>query len=162
MVVHFPIALLLISALFDLLGVVLRKTPLHLVGFWTLLIGGIGLLVSLASGEEASGPAIVLGMGALVQQHKLFASLSVLLFGLLALARLIVAWRSRQWPAITSNGDVLLGWARSHRTILLVYFVVTAAAVACLGITGYLGGELAYSHNPVNPAITPVPPGIGE
>ncbi|MFQ5458727.1 MAG: DUF2231 domain-containing protein, partial [Myxococcota bacterium] len=47
---HFPVALLLMSVLFDALGYALGRPALHAVGFWNLVAGVGGGIAALYSG----------------------------------------------------------------------------------------------------------------
>lgn len=50
MLVHFPVALLLVSVLFDVLGAIRRDEKLHHAGYYTLIAGFAGTVFAVASG----------------------------------------------------------------------------------------------------------------
>ena len=50
LIIHFPIALLSASVLFDILGVVFRKESLNHAGWWCLVCGVMGALAAVLTG----------------------------------------------------------------------------------------------------------------
>jgi uncharacterized membrane protein len=50
LVVHFAIALFFVSVFCDILGWLLKKESLHTVGWWNLLFGFFGAIVTVAAG----------------------------------------------------------------------------------------------------------------
>ena len=53
-VVHFPIALLMASALFYLMGILFRKENFFFIGKWLLYFGTVGAAIAVWSGLEAA------------------------------------------------------------------------------------------------------------
>ncbi|UUZ91026.1 hypothetical protein LJK87_35410 [Paenibacillus sp. P25] len=81
--IHFPIALLLFSFVFDLLARLTKKQEWHTAGFLSLLIGTLGAVASVITGpEEARNP--------LFPTHELFGKLTMIWFILLSLVRLLL------------------------------------------------------------------------
>ncbi len=123
LVVHFPIALWLTSALFDLFYVATgnrahAKTSHYLIG--------LGLLAAVAAvnlGFCDSIPAVAQGVGNLfVDRHALHQQLGLAATAVYALSFLI-RWRR---PNV-------------NRAVIIVLLVVGAALIS---VTGYLGGEV--------------------
>ena len=58
-VVHFVIAMALITVVFDLIGVVTRRKNLFEVSFWNLIVATVAIFVAIIFGSVArtSGPA---------------------------------------------------------------------------------------------------------
>ena len=124
LVVHFPIALWLAAALFDVLA---WRRPdrfaLHEAAYWLIGLGALGGLVSIAAGWmdllnlEAQG----VGTGVLTRHwtHSMIAYVATALFlG-------VFAWRWR-------TGNVPSFWL----------LCITVGAALMVAITGYLGGDI--------------------
>jgi len=122
LIVHFPIALWMTAAFFDLLYLARRQELYATIARWLIGLGLIGAAVSIAAGWRDLLTQESLGVGTALRKnhmlHQLLAYGSTLLFAAAFLGR----WRRPLPP----------GW-----TILLS--LVGAAAVA---ITGYIGIEL--------------------
>ena len=56
-VVHFVIAMALISVVFDLIGVVTRRQNLFEVSFWNLLVATVAIFVAIIFGQVEAGLA---------------------------------------------------------------------------------------------------------
>ncbi len=124
-IVHFPIALLIVSVVLDALGLLFRQVSLTQAGFATLVAGGLGAGAAALTGpaEDAKDAA----SRALLTQHELFALITVLVSLILIGVRIGNAGGMR--------GAAALGY--------LAGGVVLILAVA---VTGYRGGEMAYGH----------------
>ena len=53
--VHFPIAILALSVVFDLLSILLKKMDLERAGWWALLAGTVFLVAAIVTGLLAKG-----------------------------------------------------------------------------------------------------------
>ena len=124
LVVHFPLALWMTAAFFDVLGWRRPDRPVFReAAYWLIGLGVLGGLVSIAAGWmdllnlEAQG----VGTGVLTRHwpHSLLAYLATVLF----LAVFIWRWRT---------GNSTPGWA----------LAASVAAAIAVGITGYLGGDI--------------------
>jgi uncharacterized membrane protein len=122
--VHFPIALWLTAAFFDVLGWRQPDRPVFReAAYWLIGIGVLGGLVSIAAGWmdllnlEAQG----VGTGVLTRHwlHSLLAYFATAIF----LGLFIWRWR---------KGNTVPAWA----------LVVSVAAAVAVGITGYLGSDI--------------------
>lgn len=127
-IVHFPIALLVLSVIADLFGYFYQSDSLKGAGWWSLLGAGIGAGIAVVAGlydmnrEEIKHEAHE-------QVHK---HLKTGLVVLTSIAGLTV-WR---W-VIYSNMEYGVGW---------VYLIF---AILVLGLTffqGWLGSELVYGY----------------
>jgi uncharacterized membrane protein len=121
--VHFPLALWLTSALFDLLAW-RREDPLYRrAAYWLVGLGLLGALVSIALGwidllaQESAGvgPALMLRH----QLHSDAAYIATLAYGM------NLGWR---W------------WTTNRPSATLLTLSLVGAAL--VGIAGYLGGDL--------------------
>ena len=129
-IIHFPIALFIASAVFDLLAVLRKQPVLASVAHYNLL--GAAITVPLA---------IATGLGAWrwhLEGAALKGNLRLHLIGALTSASLIF----------------LLYWMRSRlrakgSSLGLAYFALTVLALAIITLTGHLGGILRGVEPPV-------------
>jgi uncharacterized membrane protein len=121
-VVHFPIALLLVGALADALGVAAGRTTLRRHATGLLILGAAFALLAFFTGQGAIGPALVRispGSTAL-ETHAQWGAVGVwLLAGAGALRAL---WRERL--------EGMYGW------ICLALAIASAALVTIITVTG--------------------------
>lgn len=129
MVIHFPIALLIIGFLSEIIFAFIRKPFFKQAAFYLLLLGTAGTIASYLSGNEA-GEGIEEGsLGKAIELHEQAATISLWLVILTAVVYLAIyiSNYSKKWARIAS----------------IILFAGTIAAIAR---TGYLGGELVYKH----------------
>lgn len=122
---HFPVALIIASMLFDVIGYGLNREPhsrdLHAAAFYALMLGALATFVAVLSGLiishwQAFG-------GGLLAKHHDFVWPSFAMIVALAVWRLTVQQRA----------------SRHAYALYLAASIVTAALVA---IAGYWGGEM--------------------
>jgi uncharacterized membrane protein len=136
-VVHFPIALLPLAMLTDVVSLVQRQQP-----FWerlaTLLylLGAAGAALAVRTGEQAADSLV--GLPPKVQphigEHSDWAHYTLWLFGALAVLRLALFWRDRTRSEI------------SWRAARLGLAVLAIAGTTVLARTADLGGALVFRH----------------
>jgi uncharacterized membrane protein len=85
-----PAALLLVAVLFDLLGAATRRPGFRQAGFWTLIVGALGAAAAVLSGLQAEesidhGDAV----HRVMETHELLAFVTLGIFGVLALWRIV-------------------------------------------------------------------------
>ena len=125
---HFPIALVMASALFDLAGLLisenedkLRRAGLRAAGFYTLILGAV-----MSFGAVVSGLIIsqwqVWGRGNLAHHHTFLWPA----FGLLTALAV--------WRLVVGN--------RASNKAFRIYLGMMLLTAALMGATGYWGGEL--------------------
>lgn len=153
MLVHFPIALLLASVVFDVLGALRRDERLHFAGYVTLIGGAAGAVPAFGSGllqaerlqerfarlRETTGANGFGGAGfpggeEMRQQMMQMVSIH----RLLAIAVLIIFL-------------VLLFWRVSRKGLLSggtlnSYLAVAVLGAAILAATGFYGGKLGHGR----------------
>ena len=121
--VHFPLALWLTSALFDLLAWRREDRLYRRAAYWLVGLGLLGALLSIALGwidllaQERAG----VGTG-LVLRHRLHsqaAYAATLVYGV----NFVWRWRTRNYVSAT-------------------FLVLSMAGAVLVAITGYLGGDL--------------------
>jgi uncharacterized membrane protein len=127
--VHFPIALLLLALLFELLAKFTGKTSLSEPGWWFQLTGTLGVVAAVLSGvvaESWAGKSLLLAPE-VFERHEQLAFIAAILFSVLLFFR-FSAHRSLppRWPAL--------------------YLVALSAGVAVLLATAWFGGELVFRY----------------
>lgn len=162
--VHFPIALLIMSVLFDFLSFFLRRAHLVEAATWCLGFGAIGLLASELSGNVVEGHVNRALAGNLLEMHKTFALMTLMTFITLFVLRLI--WLSpRILSALRLSLPAAVRLERSLLTIvpilgkrsctlITLYLVASLAGLVLLTITGFLGGSMVYDHGVGTPSGT--------
>jgi len=129
MLIHFPIALLIIGFLSEIIALTIKKPFFRQAAFYLLIIGTLGTIASYLSGD-AAGDGIEEGaLGAALELHEQAATVSLWLTIITAIIYLCIY-------TFKYNKT----WARTLSVILF------AAVIGAIARTGYLGGELVYKH----------------
>ena len=127
-VVHFVIAMALITVVFDLIGVLTRRRNLYEVSFWNLLVATVGIFVAIIFGQIEAGLATPYGASRDILNYH-----STLGWSLAAILSLLTGWRyvARQKdPTVLPRG-------------FLIIDAVLAALVFC---QVYLGDKLVWVY----------------
>jgi uncharacterized membrane protein len=139
-VVHFPIGILAVAPLFVLLALIMprHRGAFAASAFLLILLGTIGLMLAVSSGEAGEGVVPEIGsVQKVLHEHEeagelartLFIALTLVLALILALPRLRGArWRSAQ-PGM-----------------LAIYLVAYVAGLLVLVDAASHGGELVHEH----------------
>lgn len=131
MVVHFPIALLLVALLFDVAALFLPKAGLTRTSLYLSALAAPGAVAAYLSGEAAEEPAENLpGIEALLERHEDLGKLLMIAAIAVLIVRLGFFWR--RWH------ETIAG-----RAVLAFFGGILAILV---GATGYAGGQLVYDH----------------
>nr|WP_315176786.1 DUF2231 domain-containing protein [uncultured Flavobacterium sp.] len=129
MVIHFPIALLIVGFLSELIGLINKKLFFKNASLYLLLLGTIGVIVAYLSGDNA-GDGMTDG---LLQKpmgmHQEAALVTLWLAIITALAKTAMYYFNYQKP-----------WAK------WTAFLLFALLVSSVARTGFLGGELVFKH----------------
>ncbi len=129
MVIHFPIALLIIAFLSELVGLVFKKTFFNTAAFYLLIIGTFGTIAAYLSGDSA-GEGMEEGiLGKAIGMHQEAAIITL-------------------WLAIATSlvYGAILFFKYHHKWSKLVSVLLFAALVGSVARTAYLGGQLVYKH----------------
>jgi len=131
MLVHFPLALVVIAAIALWLARLLPDGPLiarlSLIGTWNLVAGGLAAIFALGSGLFA---LIAMRLGPMARQAvALHAKWAMFASFLLLLAAV--------WRGAGNDQEARPGW---------VLMILLSLTVAALLVTGYLGGENVYVY----------------
>ncbi len=130
MIVHFPIALLIIGFLSDATGVILKKEFFSKAGFYLLILGTLGVAAAYISGNIAGGGITEAGtLKQALETHEDAAEISLWLMVGTALIRIGLVLTKKYLGAFR--------WAA-----LLIFLV----GVLSIARTGYYGGELVFKH----------------
>lgn len=159
--VHFPVALLTVYALMELV----RFNKVKQQPYWFyvkalfLMIGGLGALAARQTGEMAVEG--ITEASKILEQHENFANATTAIFGILAACYLIV-WLNREniTRFFINNNFVFKLW---NFLVSIAKFVVESklviilafAGLICVTITGGLGGRMVYGSE-ADPFLKPV------
>lgn len=130
MIVHFPIALLMVGAGLDFVGLLLKKSKqLRFSAVLIYGLGAVGAIASFFTGRDA-GDSVLLSAEAnpLLTDHADWALNLVWFFSLYSLCRLIELWRNKTpkaviwWPlALLGAGGLFLVYETAEHGAQLVY-----------------------------------------
>ncbi|GET26019.1 DUF2231 domain-containing protein [Prolixibacter sp. NT017] len=129
MLVHFPIALVLIGFVADSASLVFKKEAcLSKTGFYLLIAGTLSAVFALLAGvlftADMSGSA-----GEVKATHELFAWITLGLLFLTSIIRIFLVVKKRE-----------------HSDLKWLAFALYGLAAISVGITGFFGGTLVYSY----------------
>lgn len=129
MLVHFPIALIAIGFLSELVYLFVKKEVcLTKMGYYLLMVGTIAACATWLSGNlftsEMAGAA-----GDVRETHELFATITVILLIITSTLRSFSLFFKKETPIVKN-----------------IVFVLYALAAAGVSITGFFGGTLVYSY----------------
>ncbi len=130
MIVHFPIALLIVGFLFDLIGTFFKKEFYSNAGFYLLILGTLGVIAAYFSGDLAGdGISEVGALKQALETHESAAQLSLWLMVIASVVRI--------------GFVVLKKYAGVFKWVALGLFFIGVLSIAR---TGYYGGELVFKH----------------
>lgn len=125
-IVHFAIALLVTSALCDLLAALAEEAELRVVAYWTLLFGTAATALAVLSGYSAASIAQPVDEGLRMVNWHRNSGLAVL-----AGALPVAVWRFR---------------AGSRAPDHPLYWLLTGITIVAVFVTAYFGGTAVYRH----------------
>jgi uncharacterized membrane protein len=125
-VVHFPIALSIVGALFIVAGMIRRQDRWTGYGQITLLLGWLGIMAAVVTGliDQTNAPQNAT-VAAVINQHIT-----------VGIALLIAVGLALYWPLRNKKG-----WSSSARW---GYVALLVAIVVLVVVEGWLGGKLVY------------------
>ncbi|MFB6342295.1 DUF2231 domain-containing protein [Saccharicrinis sp. FJH62] len=130
MIVHFPIALLIVGFVFDIVSLFFKKEFFSRAGFTLLILGALGTVAALLSGELAGSGIAEEGMlKQALEIHESAAELTIWLVSITALYRIVVVYLKK--------------YSGILKVLSMVLFFASVLAIAR---TGYYGGELVFKH----------------
>lgn len=130
MIVHFPIALLIVGLLADIIGLLLKKEFFSKAGFYLLILGTLGVIAAFITGNLAGEGVTEAGsLKQALENHEDAAELSIWLISAAAVVRIIFA--------VMKKYTGILKW---------IAFALFLIGVLSIARTGYYGGELVFKH----------------
>lgn len=132
MIVHFPIAIIIVAILFDFLSLLIRKqTWLRMSAHALYFLGAIAALVTFFSGRQAADSVIIPTESyPVISEHADLALYTVVFFWIYILLRLILVWKKYDLK-------FLLGW---------FFFSLALVGSFILFKTAEHGAELVYKY----------------
>jgi len=125
--VHFPIVLITIGLLYDLI-VSIRRCALPLSqGIWIWLAAALSAWLSVATGPEEDAR----GNTSFLELHSTLADVTAVVVSILVVARLFMLLRGKQ---------------SFVKLALVIYLTFAVASCALVLGTGYYGGKMVYDN----------------
>ncbi len=130
MIVHFPIALLIVGFLAELTGLFVQKEFFSKTGFYLLILGTVGVITAYFTGQAAGNGISESGdLKRALESHENAAELTLWLMAAAAAVRIALVLMKK--------------YSGVFKGIAFVLFLLGVLSVAR---TGYYGGELVYKH----------------
>lgn len=129
MVVHFPIALIMVGFLADLASLIFTKEKcLSRMGFYLEILGLLAALVAFGTGYFLTGE--MEGEAGIVRdRHELFATMTLIAIIVASLFRIVIIYQDKEETKL------------KYLAMALYLF-----AFVFVGITGYIGGSLVMNY----------------
>lgn len=129
LLVHFPIALVIVAGLAELLGVLGKLSQAESISRFMLLVGAISAVPVVASGWQLAGASYGDGpVDAVLKSHR-WAGVTT---GVLIVCSALTAW--------------YIGLSKENRLRRRFYWALLAVSVLAVSITGHLGATLVYGR----------------
>ncbi|OKP92872.1 hypothetical protein A3842_01660 [Paenibacillus sp. P3E] len=125
-VVHFPIALILIGFGYDLVMALKKRTLNPAGGLWMWLLAAVGAWVAIATGPDDDAR----GVTSFIEPHETLATLTAWAASLIVVWRLIMFWKGKR---------------AFVKVPLVLYLAVSLVACGLVLGTGYYGGKMVYT-----------------
>jgi uncharacterized membrane protein len=129
MIVHFPIALLLVGFLSEIIGLVSKKQFFSQAAFYLLILAAAGAITAYFTGDQAGEGMEGGSLKKAVDLHEQ--------------AAVITLWLTIAAALVRTAHELL---QKKTKWLKIAVFVLFASAAAGVGRTGYLGGQLVYKH----------------
>lgn len=146
-IVHFPIALIIIATCYDLFWVITKRRLSPKTGFWLWAIAFISAWIAIGTGPEHDAR----GNTNVFEYHEKLADLATILSFLVVAFRVFFIFKKK---------EIL-------RSLLVVYCLLSLISTVAILSVGYFGGKMVYDQGVgvkmhgkyVNP---PVPGKLGQ
>ena len=143
LVVHFPIALLILAGVIEIVIVFAKMELLNRFGTLLVVLGVISGFVTLATGDGAEhfaeskwGDAVE----SQIEPHENFADISMIIYSVLTVIKILFRHNIFKFSFLQSKA--LRGGIMSVLIVLL-----SLGGIASLAVTGHLGGKIVYENN---------------
>lgn len=148
LVVHFPIALLIVAVLFDLAALLLKREDLSSGALYLQGIAALGAIAAVLTGNEAEEPVEHLaGIEPILERHEDLGK--ILMWAVIAVValRLVLTLKKKM----------------DHQGARALAAVLSLGLAALVGVTGFFGGKLVYEYGAgVAPVMQQAPAEKGE
>jgi len=127
MIVHFPVALIIVGFLFDVVSLFCKKEAcLSKMGLYLMILGTLGTVAGYLTGEFFT-PELTGELGERKELHEVFAKTTMFVMIAASVIRLAVLYykKTESW----------------YKWLVFGLFLIGTVSV---GITGYLGGTIVY------------------
>jgi uncharacterized membrane protein len=155
-VVHFPIAMLMIYFAIEIIPVhkIFKKVNWQPISDVLLIVGVLGALAAMGTGDAAEHSAMAAGKWQLVEMHATFAALTTGIGLVLVGDRLIdmlAIYITRYVNFLNSILKYILPIVRNR----VVHIVLVIVGIFSLVMTGILGGAIVYgaTADPLVPIV---------
>jgi len=150
MLVHFPIALLIVGFLAELAGLLLRKDWLARAALLLLVLGTLGAVSAVLTGQREEDRIVETpAIEHTLEEHEEAGEFTMWFFVVIAAARIFTAWRKNLPKAV--SWVVLVAWL---------------AGLGAITKTAWHGGHLVYKYGAgvsvVGSAGPTEPPGMKD
>jgi uncharacterized membrane protein len=163
LVIHFPIALLLVAPLFIVAGIVMdpqRGRPFLVTALCLMVLGTVGTMLAVATGEAAAEVTHrTAAMSAVLERHQELAETTRDIFGLLTVIFATILFLPRFLRRETTTAVA--------RILPLAFLLFYGAGTVVLVNTAHNGGRLVHELGirallaPTNEASNDANPGVG-
>lgn len=129
MIVHFPVALVLVAFVSELIGLILKKQFYFQASFYILVLAGLGAIAAYISGDAAGNGMDGGSLQRALEVHEESATITL-------------------WLTIAAAGaKIVLYFIKNEmRWLKILAFTLLFAAAGSVARTGYLGGQLVFKH----------------
>ena len=129
MIVHFPVALVLVAFFTEVLGLILKKKFYQQATFYILILAALGAIVAYLTGDAAGDGMDGGSLHRAMESHEQAATFTL-------------------WFTIAAAGAKIALYVlkKELRWLKIVAFVLLLAAAGGVARTGYLGGQLVFKH----------------
>ncbi|HPI37360.1 MAG TPA: hypothetical protein PK397_05385 [Ignavibacteriaceae bacterium] len=158
LVVHFPIALLLVYALLETVGALLKNNTFSNAAFILLIVGFVAAIAAMITGEQAQHLAENWNKSGLnnsatipynlIDEHKNWASVTIWYFLFILIIRTL----------FVINFVVKKKFGRYYNTARYIFAVLSIIGCFFIYETGGHGGELVYKYGVGTELIKPSTP----
>jgi uncharacterized membrane protein len=145
LIVHFPISLLILGGVIEIVNVFLKREFWNKVGTVLIILGVITGVFSVLTGDGAEKFAFDNWGRAIhdtIELHSLLANISVIIFGVLAVIKVLFKHPNSKFQ-ILKNITVRKGLI----TTLIV--LLSIAGITTLATAGHLGGKIVYENQTI-------------
>jgi len=140
LVIHFPIALLLVAPLFIIAGILMNPQngrPFLMTALALMVLGTVGTVVAVLTGEAAAEVAHrTSGVSAVLERHQELAEITRDIFGLLSVIFAAILFVPRFLKRETTTA--------AARTLPLAFLLFYGAGTVVLVNTAHNGGRLVH------------------